>query len=282
MKIGILTFEKKHGRRKGTIGSSIIRGEWLASHWSEAELFTEGKKYDAIIFQKAYWDKYLDDYDGIKILDLCDPDWMSNGLNVIELSQKVDAVICGSEGIYELLKKILKVPVYYIPDRVDLNFFSNPKKHFGKAMTVAWFGYYHNAKDALPYVMPVLAQHNLKLVVISENQWEVSMDYGVQIENRMFSWATLKYDLQAADIILNPQSMNYRFKFKSQNKTLISWACGLPIATTDVELEHFLDPDNRNKDIAKRRKEIISKWDVKISVKEFKKVIDDICKAKKK
>jgi len=280
--IGILTFERKHGRRKGTIGSSIIRGQWLTNHWPEAELYTEGKQFDAIIFQKAYWGDYMDDYEGIKILDLCDPDWMSNGFNVVEYAKKADAVTCGSKGIYDFLKKILKVPVYYIPDRVDLDFFGKPKEHFGKATTVAWFGYYHNAKDVLPFVMPVLAQHNLKLMVISENQVDMGGAYNVQLENRVFSWSTLKFDLQAADIVLNPQSMNYRFKFKSQNKTLISWACGLPIATNDIELEQFLDPDNRNKEVAKRRKEIESEWDVKKSIEEFKKVIDDVCQKKKK
>jgi len=36
-RIAVLPFQKMHGRARGTIGSSIIRGEWLTNHWPEAE-----------------------------------------------------------------------------------------------------------------------------------------------------------------------------------------------------------------------------------------------------
>ena len=76
MRVGILTFGRKHGRKTGTIGSSILRGHWLQEHWEGSELWTEGRKFDAILFQKVYWKEYFDVYDGVKILDLCDPDWL--------------------------------------------------------------------------------------------------------------------------------------------------------------------------------------------------------------
>ena len=50
--ISIMTFAQKNGRPSGTIGSSVIRGEWLADKWKEAEIFTEGKKFD-VNFSKS-------------------------------------------------------------------------------------------------------------------------------------------------------------------------------------------------------------------------------------
>jgi len=156
MEIRILTFQRKHGRRKGSIGSSIIRGDWLVKHWPEAKLWTEG------------------------------------------------CYSCSSEGIYKFVKKIVKVPCFYIPDRVDLDFFDKPKKHVGKAETVVWFGYYHNAKEILPMVLPSLARLRLKLLVVSNNEFNPVNTYGVEIENRKFSWETIKFDLTYGDIVINP------------------------------------------------------------------------------
>jgi len=69
MKIGIYTFELKDGRKD--IGSSRIRGHWLAKYWPEAEIFKYGKQYDVVIFQKAYDLHYASEFKGLKILDLC-------------------------------------------------------------------------------------------------------------------------------------------------------------------------------------------------------------------
>lgn len=283
MEIRILTFQRKHGRRKGTIGSSIIRGDWLVKHWPEAKLWTEGCYSDVLIFQKVYWEEMMKAYPGIKILDLCDPDWLTGELELVKISKLVDAITCSSEGIYKFVKKIVKVPCFYIPDRVDLDFFDKPKKHVGRAERVVWFGYYHNAKEILPMVLPSLLRLNLKLLVISNNEFMPTNTYGVEIENRKFSWETIKFDLTYGDIVINPQPINYnkRFRFKSNNKTYIAWSCGMPVAENVEDLEKFLDPEERNKEAQARLKEVREKHNIKISVEEFKKVIE-ICKKNRK
>ena len=65
----ILTFEQFHGRKN--LGSSRIRGHWLIDNWDEVELFKQGKKYDFVIYQKAYFIEHAKIFKGIKILDLC-------------------------------------------------------------------------------------------------------------------------------------------------------------------------------------------------------------------
>jgi len=69
MKIGILTFELYEGRKN--IGSSRIRGRWLAKYWKEAELYKSGEDYDVMIYQKAYWVEHAKLFKGVKIFDIC-------------------------------------------------------------------------------------------------------------------------------------------------------------------------------------------------------------------
>ena len=79
MKIGILTFEQFHGRKD--IGSSRIRAKWVINHWPEAEEFVFGQKYDVVIYQKAYWLEHAQEFKGLKILDICDADFLHCGLS---------------------------------------------------------------------------------------------------------------------------------------------------------------------------------------------------------
>lgn len=276
--IKLITFQKKHGRKKGSIGSSIIRGEWLVNNWPECSLWTEGAYSDILILQKVYWNEMLDIYPGIKILDLCDPDWLTGELELIDISKKIDAITCSSEGIYNFVKKIVDIPVFYIPDRIDLSYFKEKKQHEGKAKKVAWFGYSHNAKEVLPLIMPSLQRLGLDLVIISDSDFHSSLYSNVHIDNKKFSWDTLKWDLLSADIVLNPQPIekNKRFEFKSQNKTYIAWALGLPVANSCDDMEKFLDPEERKKESDARLNELQEKWTIQRSVEEFKNVIE-IC-----
>jgi len=86
---GLLTFEQWYG--KEDMGSSRIRGHWIINNWKEAELFKQGEKYDVVIFQKCYWLDYVKAFKGIKILDLCDPDWLDT-VPIIDIIDNVDAI----------------------------------------------------------------------------------------------------------------------------------------------------------------------------------------------
>jgi len=79
MKIRNYNFLQNNEGRKD-IGSSRIRGEWLANNCGDTEIFIQGKAYDVVIYQKAYWVEHAKLFKGIKILDLCDPDWLHWGI----------------------------------------------------------------------------------------------------------------------------------------------------------------------------------------------------------
>ena len=280
-KIAILTMERKHGRKEGSIGSSMIRGRWLVKHWPGAELWTEGMPSDVMIFQKVYWPEMMEIYPGIKILDLCDPDWITGELELVKLSKMVDAITCSSKGISDFVSKVVDIPVKHIPDRLDLDFFDVKKEHKSKAKSVVWFGYIHNAKNIFQFVLPSLAKLGLDLIVISNEPYQPGIDYGVKITNIKFSWETIKYDLTRGDIVINPQPAdNKRFIYKSENKTWISWALGMPVANDIDEMKKFLDPDERKTEANEKLKFVKENCDIKQSVIEFKELIE-LCRKRK-
>ena len=163
---------------------------------------------------------------------------------------------------------------------MNLDYFPQQKEHFDKARTVVWFGYYGNAKVVLPQVLPSLKARGLNLLVVSNYVYEPDMDFGVEVRNVDYRPESAFIDIQGADFAINPPSLLRNFKYKSNNKTLISWALGLPVASTAEDMDRFMKPEERNKEVVKRMKEIKEKWDIKQSVEQFKEILCDIQKTK--
>lgn len=273
MKIGLITMEFFENRKPGTVGSSRIRGDWIAKYWDECEPYQIGKKYDALIFQKAYWKDMVENFDGLKIFDICDPDWLEPR-PVVEMINRCDGVVISTEALAKQLRKFdISVPVVCIPDRVDLEW-SKPVKrlHKGKAKSVVYFGYSTNARVVLDSAVNGLRKRGLSLTVISDMPFH-SNDYFVEYDPD-----TVNEEIISHDIVLLPKapSSNYRFQFKSNNKTIQSWALGMPVATNGEELDRFMDGGEREKERVRRLEEVREKWDVRLSVKEWKKFISKL------
>ncbi len=270
MKIGILLFEQIH--QKKNIGSSRIRGHWLLKYWKEAELYQQGGHYDAIIFQKAYWTEFMKVYKGIKILDLCDPDWLESA-PIVEVIDNCDAVTTSTEALKKEVEKFTDKPVIYIPDRMDLEYHNVQKKHIGQARRVIWFGYSHNNKVLDPTI-GFLEKNKLELTVLSD----LRPPYIKAIRNIKYDWDNLEFNFNEIvlehDIVLMPKPMGTKGALKSLNKTYTAWALGMPVANTPDDLKKFLDPAERIKEAELRLKEVREKYDVKQSVEDFKKVIE--------
>ena len=277
MKIGFLLFEKIHGKKY--MGSSRIRGHWIVKYWDEAELFEQGKKYDTIIFQKVYWSNYLKVFGGVRILDICDPDWLDT-LPIIEPLEYFDGVTTSTKALAEEIRKFTDKPVKYIADRQDLEFHNVQKVHRGIARKVIWFGYSHNAKT-LNVALSYLKKYNLKLTVLSE----FKPPYTRAHKNLKYNWGSPDFDFNEIilqhDIVLLPPDTRPRGKFKSKNKTYTAWALGMPVASIPEDLKRFLSAEERKKEAEKGLKEVREKWDVKISVEEFKEFIKELWKLRK-
>jgi len=281
--IGIITFEKKDNRVKGSIGSSRIRGQWIWQNWHEAEEFMIGKKYETVIFQKVYWLMFANAFKGIKIFDICDPDHL-DGQPVIEMINLCDAVTTSTQALADYYRQFTTKPIYYIPDRIDLNEFKfNRKgKHEGRGKKIVWFGYHHNA-DNIEKTLYYIREKLLELTIISDQQiifGGENRDY--QPKFIKWSWPKCLIDLAKHDFAILPTYLkaDMRQRYKSNNKDLYCWALGLPIAKEPNDLERLLSPEIRNEEVEKNYQKL-KKWDIKYSIEELKGVLIDVQKARK-
>ena len=283
MKIAIITNELFENRKKGTVGSSRIRGTWLLRNWPEAELWHIARRYDAIIFQKSYFTRYMEVYDGIKILDLCDPDWLEKK-PVVETIELCDAVTCSSQALTDYVKKLTDKPVVHIPDRVDIALHQQRKLHRGAAKSVVWYGYSSNFR-MVDDLLATVQRLDLQLTVISDNPYYprtaiagITEEWIQQsVRNLQYNQELINEDLvQNADIVLNPRSEQGKFRFKSSNKTVIAWALGIPVAHDSDELERLIPEQARAEEAKRRLEEVHKNWDIKLSVEQYKRIIEDI------
>jgi len=260
--------------------SSRIRGDWLINHWSEAERIHIGRKYDACVFQKVYEVPFAKVFPGVKILDVCDPDWLKIKEPFVEMIEEVDAITCPTERLQKAIQGWTKKPVVVIPDRHDLNFFKEKKIHRGKAKEVCWYGYSHNA-SSLKSVRQFLIKNNLAISIIADEPIILSeRENNINIHERFTKWniETVNKEIIKSDIVILPGSRDPNTRFKSNNKTVNAWLLNMPVATSAEDLERFMDPEERIKESDKNYEIARREYDIKLSVKEMQELIERLKK----
>lgn len=285
--IRFFTFNQIHNKKN--TGSTQIRAYNLLKYWPEADIYRYGEKPDVLIFQKVYvMDSRQGLYQfpitykgGLKILDLCDPDWMVHNNWLVATVNGVDAVTASSQAIVDFVKQITDKPVRLIKDRFDLEMFPEPKVHKGEAKDIVWFGYMHNA-EVLRGVVFHCKKRGLRLTVISDadpQAWTVIGD-----DSFKPFYTFIKYDenayikIQGNDICVLPKGSRPQDRFKSDNKTTIARLLGLPVATTPEDLDRFMDAEERNKEVLKWYEKTRKTFDVRNSVLEYKSLIRQLSK----
>ena len=241
-------------------------------YMKNTERFKQGENYDCIVFQKTYWKEMARVFKGVKILDICDPDWL-DGADVVNFANEMDYIFTSTDKLKEVMSKFTNVPIEWLPDRVDLDGLKVKKKvHTGKAKKVCWFGYSHNA-EVLDVAYYKLKKLGLKLVCITDGNIQTSQ---CQVENIKWNISTVDSDIQDCDFVIMPNDESGRRAFKSNNKIVHSWALGMPVARTALDLELFMDEKERKKEQEKRLQEVKDKYDVKTSAKRYTEVIKKI------
>lgn len=280
--VAFLNFEQLHGKKN--VGSTNLRVHQLIKYWPEAEQYRFGSKPDVLVFQKVYWnvDYYLPETykGGLKILDICDPDWLDN-MYVKRTIDNMDAVVVPSKGLQDFIQQLTDKPVKLIPDRFDMEFIPKLKKHKGKIKRAVWFGYSHNA-IVLEGAIATLERLGIALSIVSDED-PISWRFAREQENFRKSYKFSKYSeesiykkLQEADICIMPDGLRPQDRFKSNNKTIKAQLAGLPVAKNIDDLERLMSDIERNKEAEYNYKQAKKAYDVKLSVKEYKDLIDEI------
>ena len=285
MTIGFATFEKQDNRPKGTIGSTRIRARWLYDLWPEAEEYQIGKKYDVMIFQKVYWDTMMEQFDGIKIMDLCDPDWVE-GRDVMKYCAMADAVVTSTQPLADYIKRfITDKPVICIPDRIKMAEHEPymKKTHEEVVKSVVWFGYLHNA-TYFDNTLDELIRRNVSLTVIANKEYHLPRDKDLELHFVKYGYPSVHEELSKHDIVLLPGDrgkVDYRGQFKSNNKVLTAQALGVPVVQFPEDFDRLITKEQREKEAELKLKDIHDNWLVEQSISEYKDLINEISNNRK-
>jgi hypothetical protein len=260
-------------------GSSYLRVDSLVANDAGFEKWVHGKAYDNLIFQKAYWLPMMQLFKGAKILDLCDPDWIMFDVDIRELGEHVHAITCSSDELTILLRSYFPDKIVeHVPDRLDLSAFPLPRKvHHGEARKAVWFGYTHNAHETLPLLLPAIKEAGLQLSIIANLPY--SEKDGIHELNPVFfqyGRSTVYKQIKEADILLNPRSDKAFYKYKSNNKSLVGWQLGLPVAVINEDVLRLMNPDERNREVSNMQPIVRNEYSIKKTADQYRSIINRI------
>lgn len=287
---GWLTFDRD---RSSESGSTRIRAKNVIKYGKNHHLFQVGTRYDAVVFQKYYWHDYARIFDGIKVFDICDPDWLSGSptIDLVRLLEDMDGVTANTPEMASWMAKATDKPIRVVPDRHDLEYMKQRKTHTGRAESVVWFGYSHNAHVLKPYV-PKLMELGLRLTIISEKFVTVAGNNAEFKDMETF----VKYpsdgrggtdvlrmndELIRHDIALLPSSRKIQDKYKSNNKPTHAWMVGLPVAFWGDDLDTFLEAEARQKDQAEHCDSVREEYDCRKSVQQYDDFIAELAEIRR-
>ena len=276
--VGILTSEQM--RSETGIGSSRIRASWLTRYWPEAELFDVGKNYSAVIFQKAYWVEYAERFCGIKILDICDPDILHWNSPCKAMADACDVVTTSTEQLATLISRYTETPTFCIPDRVDMEAVGSLRKQHagkGRARIAAWYGYSMNFQS-LDAAISGLAQSGFERLIVVANgyaPYKLPRKYAgaIPVTNYVWGVESVYENLLEADIVVNYTLGFGRWRYKSNNKTILAWSIGLPVAHSNEELGILSSEEARIEESDRRYDEVRREYDVRLSVEDYRRLI---------
>lgn len=277
--IRFFLYSQYHGKDK-PVGSDYIRGLQVIKHWDEAELYKYGENPEALIFMKVFMSldyKFPAHFEGIKILDICDPMWLED-YNVVETCNAMDAVTCPTEALAKFIRQFHS-NVVVIPDRFDVEIIPKPKRHTKKAKNVVWFGYSHNAELLKP-AMALIEELGLNLTIIANDDPIVNR-WGHRNKEDWYTF--IKYDeetiydeLQKCDFAIFPDGFRPEDAFKSNNKTIKANLAGLPVAKDAEQVKLYMYPEARQAWLDNSYATIKEEYDVRKSVTQYKEAINDI------
>jgi len=257
------------------IGSTYVRMFPIVARNRDFELWVHGRKYDSLVFQQFFWQEFMKVFEGPKILDISDPDWLQTDLEIVEIGNLVHAITCSSEELTRLVRTYFpNKMVEHVPDRLDFTILPPSRvPHSGEARKVVWFGYTHNAHEVLAQLAPSLKECDLSLTLISDVPYSKEDDIlSLHPDWIPYDRRTVYNHIREADIMLNPRSERAYFRYKSNNKSLVGWRLGLPVAVTSEDLLRLMDPNERNKEVATQQPIVERDYNIDLTGSQYREI----------
>jgi hypothetical protein len=237
-------------------GSARIRADWVAANWEGAESYDSSQRFtgfDLYVFQKAYLSatslqfitqaaRWRDEGKCRLALDLCDPDFLDwkHRVRLMDVLPMFDFCVGATEPITEWLACYNYATT--IPDCVDVD----AVRQIGQAEYtdtdepfLVWAGYDAHRDVILP-LLGEIGQLGYTLGVVAVKSAIPFEDFWRQILR--------DEDGRPHDVLLNPRSDQDQYRYKSDNKTQIAHALGMPVAVDVADLRRLTDPEERRKE----------------------------------
>ena len=303
MKVLFLPFAKQEGANPYS-ASSRLRAEWVAKYWDEAT-YWDGKSnpadWNIIIFQKFYQLDYqrelarnLKELGKFIAFDLCDAEWEHPGRDqaLREMIEIADLVTASTWWLSEEIYKRYGKCVHHIPDRQDLSFFSETKRHSqGEHPTIIWYG----NRNTLPYV-----EHYREALTELTKEYPVWMKFIYDVEDSKIEpelantnllcieWTLegINRQILSGDVVFCPHDLTTDTgRAKSDNKVTNSWALKMPVVshgTNEQILQQFrrlFDSAELRQEIGEMGRGIVERYyDVQQSVRDWKELLGGVSK----
>ena len=261
------------------VGSTYVRMDPVVARNPDFELWVHGRKYDNLIFQQFFWAGLMRAFEGPKILDISDPDWLQTDLVIMEMGNLVHAITCSSEELTQLVRTYFPDKIVeHVPDRLDFTLLPPSREpHSGKARKAVWFGYTHNAHEVLAQLAPALKECDLSLTLISDAPYSQEDDIlTLHPEWIRYDRRTVYDHIKEADIMLNPRSDRAYFRYKSNNKSLVGWRLGLPLAVTNDDVLRLMDPTERNKEVTEKQILVERDYNIDLTGSQYREILSRI------
>jgi hypothetical protein len=228
-------------------GSRLIRCEWVAQYWEGAEVYAGTQSFstaDLVVFQKAYLSGRSQDLilqlhgwrsvakQPLLCFDLCDPDFLdaTHRERLLSVLPLFDFATASTAPLADWLGQYL--PAYVVPD--GINQAAITARHIDKAgdkPRIVWMGYQGNSGV---------------LNTIAGAMVDLGLTGDIVAVEKPQPFAAFCQQLSEYDILLNPKPERGRFRYKSDNKTLVAWEIGVAVARDGDELAALLDPLDRS------------------------------------
>jgi hypothetical protein len=128
--------------------------------------------------------------------------------------------------------------------------------------------------SAITNLLPFGINHLIVIADWDKPYWLPLEHYGtIRVTNYAWQAKTVHEHLLEADVILNYSLDSGRWKYKSNNKTILAWALGLPVAHSADELASLLSEEARTQEAERRLLEVHRDYDIRQSVDEYKVLI---------